>query len=73
MKPLSEYFIHLRLIKLKTKYGEKFIKNKIENIKRILQDIDYKNNLSVNDYGKIRKIAISKGGFVLNSYRREYY
>jgi len=58
---------------LKQKFGLYYIEKKIENIKNLLTSIDLKPIISLKDFEEIRKIAISKGGFLLNSFRREFY
>jgi hypothetical protein len=61
------------------KLGKKFIENKIELINKLITRIDQihlkmqNNLLSAEIYEDIKKIAISKGGFLLNTYRKEFY
>jgi hypothetical protein len=61
------------LDKLKLELGEKFINSKIERMNKLLLEIDGKNVISLRDYENICKLAKEKGGFINNSYRREFY
>jgi hypothetical protein len=67
----NEYIINLR-----QEMGNSFVDNKIAKMNQILANIEKKkerHELSSKEYEEIRKIAISKGGFLKNFYRREFY
>lgn len=68
----QEYLLNLKNDK---NYGLKFIENKIFKIKTLLQELDAKccnSRLSEKDLTKIKNLAISKGGLLLNSFRRAF-
>lgn len=71
IKKENEYIVNLR-----KELGNYYVDNKIKKMNQILANIEYKKEshlLSSKEYEEIKKIAISKGGFLKNSYRREFY
>lgn len=61
------------LNKLTDKLGVKYIENKITIMNKLLIKLEGNRQISSNDFEAIRQIAISKGGFLKNCYRREFY
>jgi hypothetical protein len=57
---------------LKSKLGNKFYEDKKIALRELIQRLD-KTKLNAGDFDRIRKLSISKGGFLTNSIRREIY
>jgi hypothetical protein len=54
-------------------FGKVFVDRKIEEMNQIIRQIETDKIINLDTFEQIRKIAISKGGFINNSYRREFY
>lgn len=55
------------------KYGSKYMEQKTSDMDSLLRQLDNKKVLSKSDIKKIRQFALSKGGFLYSSYRKEFY
>lgn len=69
IKKIEELYVE----KLRKEYGSKFIENKFYKMNNIIRQIENKKVISTRDFIKIAQIAKEKGGFITNSYRKEFY
>ena len=63
----NKYMSHIQ-----SKFGIGYLSKKTDQMNKLIQTLD-KDLITEKEFESLRRISISKGGFVLNVYRNEFY